>query len=251
MRSSRSVSHPSPRASSVPGRGPKTNKDNSRPAASKELEAWELIANGPRTEALVKKSLRLHVDEAQYKDANGDYRSVAKLEILDEHNHEFDASGVLIGLDLVLTAAHNVRHYGGENSVSRAVSIKVYIGYHRQGSSFKGTGVQQRFGKTAIVLQEWKRSEFASQNDMALIKLESKFTQVQPALYQAPLLPVETRVLVVGYPGENKTQVRGSCPDCQTAGCMYEVAGEATQATKKLLEYKLSTLLIPALSSIE
>ncbi|KAI4629845.1 uncharacterized protein J4E87_003032 [Alternaria ethzedia] len=213
-----------------------------KPTVRKELEAWKLTSYGPWTEALVKKSLRFHVDEARYKAANGDYRSVVKLEVLDEDDHEFDASGVLIGLDLVLTAAHNVRDRGGDNNVSRAVSIKAYIGYHRQGSSFEGTGVQQRFGRIAIVLQEWKRSEFASQNDMALIKLENKFTQVTPAVYQVPSLPVETRVLVVGYPGENKKQVRGSCPRCQTAGCMYEVAGEAKQATEKLLEYKLSTV---------
>jgi len=161
--------------------------------------------------------------------------------MLDEDGNEFEASGVLIGPDLVLTSAHNVRHSGGKDHVSRAVSIKAYIGYHRQGSSFKGAGVQQRFGKAAIVLQEWKRSGFDAKYDMALIKLESKFTEVNPALYQAPSLE-KTRVLVVGYPGEDTTQVRGSCARCQTAGCMYEVAGEATQTNEKLLEYKLSTL---------
>lgn len=159
--------------------------------------------------------------------------------MLDQDGHRFSASGVLIGPDLVLTSAHNVRHLGGKDYVSRAISIRVYIGYH-QGSS-NGIGVEERFGKRVTVLQEWKRSGFAWHNDMALIELESKFTQVKPALYQAPSL-VKSRVLVVGYPGENTTQVNGSCPLCERGGCMYEVAGQARYNSQNLLQYKISTM---------
>ncbi|KAI4956053.1 hypothetical protein J4E91_000263 [Alternaria rosae] len=76
---------------------------------------------------------------------------------------------------------------------------------------------------------------------MALIKLESRFTQVEPASYHAPSLE-KSKVLVVGYPGENTTQVRGSCPLCKRAGCMYEVTGQAEYNAENLLEYRLSTM---------
>ena len=164
-----------------------------------------------------------------------------KLKIKDETNRTFNASGVLIGPDLVLTSAHNVRYRGGEDYVSRAVSVKAYIGYHRQNSSSKGVGVQERPGARVIVLQEWESSDFAWHNDMALIKLGSRFTQVKPASYQAPS-PGESDVLVVGYPSNNTTQVLNACPDCKTAGCMYEVAGQAKYNAAKLLEYELSTM---------
>jgi len=97
-----------------------------------------------------------------------------------------------------------------------------------------------RFGRKAIVLQKWARPVSASRNDMALIKLESRFTQVEPALYRAP---PSTRpdVLVVGYPGENIMQARGSTLRCMSAGCMYEVAGRAKLSGDKMLEYRLST----------
>ena len=116
----------------------------------------------------------------------------------------------------------------------------MYIGYHHQDSS-KGIAVEERVGKRVIVPQQWKLSGFAWHNDMALIELETKFTQVKPALYQAPS-SAESTVLVVGYPGENTTQVRGSCTRCKKAGCMYEVAGQAKYNARNLLEYKLSTM---------
>ena len=166
---------------------------------------------------------------------------MVKLKIKDETNRTFVASGVVIGPDLVLTSAHNVRYRGGEDYVSRAVSVRAYIGYHRQGSSSKGAGVQERSGTRVIVLQEWESSGFTWHNDMALIKLGSQFTQVKPALYQAPSSG-ESDVLVVGYPSNNTTQVLNACPDCKTAGCMYEVAGQAKYNAANLLEYELSTM---------
>ena len=97
-----------------------------------------------------------------------------------------------------------------------------------------------RFGRKAIVLQRWARPGSSSRNDMALVKLESRFRQVEPALYRAP---PSTRpdVLVVGYPGENTMQARGSTLRCVPAGCMYEVAGRAKLNEGKMLEYRLST----------
>ena len=166
--------------------------------------------------------------------------AVVKLEVIDQADHEFDASGVLIGPDLVLTSVHNVRYRGGKRYVSRVVSVKAYIGHHLQESS-KGIGVEERFGKRVIVLQAWQSSGFAWHNDMALIKLESKFTHVEPALYQAPS-SATSKVLVVGYPGENTKQARGSCRLCKRAGCMYEVAGQTRYSADNLLEYKLSTM---------
>lgn len=166
---------------------------------------------------------------------------MVKLKIKDETNRTFSASGVLIGPDLVLTSAHNVRYRGGEDYVSRAMSVRAYIGYHRQGSSSKGVGVQERLGARVVVLQEWESSGFAGHNDMALIKLGSRFTQVNPASYQAPSSG-ESDVLVVGYPGNNTMQVIDACPRCKAAGCMYEVAGQAKYNAELLLEYELSTM---------
>ncbi|KAI4692149.1 uncharacterized protein J4E84_003117 [Alternaria hordeiaustralica] len=204
---------------------------------SRELATWKLTTEWPVAEASVEGNFHLHVDEAKYKNSYGNHRSIVKLEVIDEAHHEFDASGVLIGLDLVLTSAHNVLYRGGETFVSRVMSVKAYIGYHRSKSS-KGIGVEKRFGKRVIVLQAWERSGFAWHNDMALIKLESDFLQVEPALYQAPPL-VWSEVLGIGYPGENTTQGSGSCPLCEDAGCMYEVVGGARCEDDGLLECKL------------
>ncbi|KAH6878154.1 hypothetical protein BKA58DRAFT_435864 [Alternaria rosae] len=241
---SRSASRSHATATIAGPRRPPTNT-YSAISASENLELWKLKtkwpSKGPRSEALVKRNFRVHVDPKEYKDEKGDYRCVVKLEIMDKDGHEFDASGGLIGPWLVSTSAHNFMNVGGPNCVSRAVSVRAYIGYHLQGSS-RGIRVQERFCTMFIVRQEWAKSKFtSSQDDRALVVLQHRFTEVKPALYKAPSLG-KSDVLVVGYPSENTQQVYDSCKNCQQAGCMYVVKGEAELKVRKLLQYKLSTM---------
>lgn len=125
------------------------------------------------------------------------------------------------------------------------MSVTVYIGYHYQESSegppSKGIGVEKYVGTRVIVPQEWESSGFTWDNDRALVKLKREVTQAIPASYQAPSSGT-SNIIVVGYPGDNTEQARGSTQFCRWAGCMYEVAGEAKLNNEGLLEYELSTM---------
>ncbi|KAI4637809.1 hypothetical protein J4E83_000627 [Alternaria metachromatica] len=209
---------------------------------SKKLYIWKLSttwpSERPSRERLVEKNFRLHVDEKEYEDEDGDYRCIVKLIMRDDTYQESHASGVLVGPDTILTSAHNVLDHR-ETSVSHAVAVKAYIGYHL-GSSSGGKGVQERFGTMVVVPAKFVVSEYNASYDRALIKVDSIFTQVKPAMYRAPSSGM-TKVLVVGYPGNNTSQVRNACSECLWAGCMYVVKGEAELKVQKLLHYKLST----------
>ena len=140
---------------------------------------------------------------------------------------------------MVLTAAHNLLQVG-KHSISCAVAVEAFIGYHLCSSS-EGTGVHKRFGKIAMVPKEWTVRGCDPVKDMALMGLDRGFRHVTPALYKAPSSG-KSRVLVVGYPGDNRNQVRGSCSDPEFAGCMYVVKGDAELSVVKLLQYTLSTM---------
>lgn len=176
------------------------------------------------------------------------FAATVRLEITDIEADKFGksktayGSGVAIGFDVVLTAAHNLRcSANSPDRIHRALTVKLCLGFHDNGNPHP-TAVETRYGSICAVLREWAHGHEYEFNDMAIIKLDHPFKVLKPAKYSAPPLgPLEVRILE--YPGDNREQVISRCENAKVAGCMYEVKGSATyDRERKVVEFALSTM---------
>ena len=121
----------------------------------------------------------------------------------------------------------------------RAVSLNTYVGY--QGLDSVGTkDVQKRRGKRVVILEEYYR-HCNRTYDVAIVKLEEPFNNVQPFTHCDTPEQGEARIGVVGYPADKGRNGKGG----DLGPFMYEEFVETSWALSKpnsyLLQYAIST----------
>ena len=144
-------------------------------------------------------------------------------------------TGWLLKDDLVVTAGH----VAYDRKHGRAVSLNTYVGY--QGLASVGTkDVQKRRGKRVVILEEYYR-HYNRTYDVAIVKLEEAFQNVQPFTHCDTPEQGKARIGVVGYPADKSSNGKGG----ELGPFMYEEFVETSWALSKpnsyLLQYAIST----------
>ncbi|KAL3457918.1 trypsin-like cysteine/serine peptidase domain-containing protein [Aspergillus heterothallicus] len=180
--------------------------------SSADIPIWELsqtsdqVPNHPRSYNYV------HGGKGEYEDnrtsvtkkdvlPGGKYRSIVKL-FLHYDNQSRDewavATGFLIRDDLVVTAGHCA--YDRSYDLGRLEQAKVYIGYTGR-PNVNDAEVEFRSGQNVATTNEWIDGEHA-EADLAFIKLDEPFYQVNPIEYKNTPTSARKVIGVVGYPGD-------------------------------------------------
>jgi hypothetical protein len=156
--------------------------------------------------------------------------AICKLFIHYEKQGFGEATGWLVDKATVVTAGHSM--YG--TPYGRATDILVCVGY--DGDNSTNTGLDQRRGKQIVVHSEYYH-KFKKARDLASIRLESAFNDVQPVKWKTcPDKGIDMPIAVVGYPGDIPKGAEGQHMHLSQSKITYDRKNPGF-----MLEYTLDT----------
>ncbi|KAL2835403.1 trypsin-like cysteine/serine peptidase domain-containing protein [Aspergillus pseudoustus] len=182
--------------------------------SSADIPIWDLNQTSDQVPTHPRSYNYIHDGKSEYEDnrtsvpkkdilPGGKYRSIVKL-FLRYDNQSRDewavATGFLIRDDLVVTAGHCA--YDRSYELGRLEEVKVYVGYTGR-SNVNDAEVEFRSGQNVATTNEWLEGERA-EADLAFIKLDEPFYQVNPIEYKNTPASARKVIGVVGYPGDIK-----------------------------------------------
>lgn len=133
----------------------------------------------------------------------GRFRSVVKVFTVIG-NRMYQGTGWLIRDNLVVTAGHLVVHVPSKrrNKQTFATIVRVYIGYSGK-DTMASEDVDLRQGTMVVVPRNYATKK-KSVNDFAFVQLDQPFRNVKPIPPRVTPGSGDTKLCVVGYPGDQK-----------------------------------------------
>ncbi|KAF3088129.1 hypothetical protein TWF102_010294 [Orbilia oligospora] len=184
-----------------------------------EAPIHHLLYRRSHGETVVEGDQRVRVDEADYA-PGGRFEAICKL-FLQYSNTKEDtyatATGWLVSADTVVTAGHSA--YDWTYGQGHLVKVKVFIRYAGKQSVSNGTS-ELRYGKYVTLPTEYLKGP-RDQYDVAFIKLNAPFENVQPLEYAETPRNGSEVLGIVGYPTDLESG-EYMYEDCQTVD--YDLA---------------------------
>lgn len=188
--------------------GPIPSQDNIIPMDTlyKDVEEEKILGNDNRK--LVKNF------------TSGPYRKVVKLNMKYPNGKSYSGSGIMIGEDTVLTAAHNIytKEIGGWASY-----VTVFAG--AKNDDFL---IGKAHSKKLFALKEWIDST-SYEHDLAVIKLDTKLGRKTGTLSITTNMIINERLETSGFPGD------------KTGSLQYNSEGNLKKMTNNNVFYDMDT----------